>query len=179
MSYSPDQMIKYGLEKFPELYDFLKVNYNVSKVHAGDTFQISVESKLCRKIDDYMFHSYDLWEYSADKPSIFFEDEMRSAEENILKLNRSQKPQFEEFENFVNVTLRQVQEKIFNKHRSSCFRLLKIIYDYPQQISTSVAAMCVNQMFGRKLKPSMVKYNNTKKIKAILQDIRERFSRSG
>ena len=178
MNCLPDQTIRYKLEEFPDLNDFLKVNYNVSKVYAGDTFRISFDSKLCRNIDDYMFHSYDLWEYSADRPNVFFEDQMRSEEESILKPRRSPKHQFKEFEKFVNVTLRQVREKIVNRHRSSCFRLLKIIHDHPQQIPTSVAAMCVNQMFGRKLKPSMVKYKNTKKIKAILQDIRERFSRS-
>ena len=164
---------RYNLNEFPELHNFLKCNYNISKVNACDTYQVNDEGKLCKMTDDFMFISYDTWEYNADNPNAFYEDFNRSASEQPSSHLGKQD---DDFKQFAFAVRRKIKPKIVKKHEAKCMKFLKIIYDYPKRLSVPVAAMCVNQMFSTKLKTTMHKYDNKSKTKLILQKLREQFS---
>jgi hypothetical protein len=165
---------KYNLNEFPDLNIFLNRNYNISKVHASDTYKISDEGNLCKMTDDYMFISYDVWEYNADNQNAFYEDFNRSAVEPSSYCNN--KVSDNDFEQYAFAVSRQIKRKVIKKHEEKCMKFLKIIYDYPKRLSVPVAAMCVNQMFNTKLNTTMLKYDNKSKTKLILQKLREQFS---
>lgn len=180
-------MTRYNLNEFPVLYEYLQSNFGVSNVHGGDSFQITNEGKLIRHMDDFMFCSYDTWEYGPDKQNSFYDDLIRSAPESKVQQPQnkntkrqdnvySSKKNDTEFETFAYLTFKHIKSKILRKHEQKCWRLLRIIYDYPKPVSSKVAALCVNQMFSTKLKTSMRKYNNNKRVKMMMQEIREAFS---
>lgn len=180
-------MTRYNLNEFPVLNEYLNSQFGLTNVHGGDSFQISSEGKLIRHMDDYMFCSYDIWEYGSDRRNAFYDDLNRGAlETRPSQRNKNTGVQNEsvycskkndvEFETFAYLTFRYIKSRIARKHEQKCWRLLRIIYDHPKPVSAKVAALCVNQMFSTKLKTSMRKYNNKKKIKMLMQEFREAFS---
>lgn len=135
------------------------------------------EGNLCKMTNDYMFISYDVWEYNAGNQNTFYEDFNRSALESPTYLNHnSTKTGDQDFEQFAFAVMRKVKQKIVRKHENKCLRFLKVIYDYPKRLPVSVAAICVNQMFNTKLKTTMQKYDNKNKTKVLLQKLRKEFS---
>ena len=173
-----DTMIhQHNLDEFPELNTFLNNHFSISRVHAGDTYKINSGGSLCKMTDDYMFISYDIWEYNADNQNAFYEDFSRSAIESSSYSNEiSKKADNQDFEQFAFAVMRKVKRRIVEKHEEKCLKFLKIIYEHPKRLSIPVAALCVNQMFNTKLKTTMQKYDNKNKTKVILQRLREKFS---
>lgn len=167
-------MIRYDLEMFPELFASLNKNFNVSKLNSCETYSISNESRLCKKIDDNMFCSYDLWEYNPDSPCVFYEELLQKSYGE--RSNTQNSNSNAEFLQYAYAAFKQINPQIVETKEKKCWRLLRIIYGHSHQVTIDVAAMCVNQILNTEVKSCMQKYNNNKKVKSVLKQYREAFS---
>lgn len=159
------------IKQFPDLFNFLNKNFNLSQT--TEYVYVDREGKLCKRLHDFMFHSYNIFEYGLPTSKAFYEDFGRSFPENRCQHSNQSTMTFEQFGNAV---LNKVKSKIVKNHCEECWRFLRIIFDHPRRTSVSIAALCINQVFGHKIETSMRKYNNTIKTKSTLQLFRKEFS---
>ena len=167
-------MIRYELEMFPELFASLNKNFNVSKLNACETYSITNESRLCKKLNDDMFCSYDLWEYNPDSACVFYEESLQESYEK--RSNVQQCDSNSDFLQYAYAAFKLINAHIVETKEQKCWRLLRIIYGHSQRVSVDVAAMCVNQLLNTEVKSCMQKSNNNKKVKSVLKQYREAFS---
>jgi|JFJP01.1.fsa_nt_gi hypothetical protein len=164
----------YSLDDFPIFNNFIESQFNTKKIYAADTYRITTEGALKKRIDEYMFLSYDICEYGSENPNAFYQDVIRSMPE-IYK-SKSKKNNDDDFKRFAYAVFKQVKPKILKNYENACWRSLKIIYDHPKRASVTLAAMCLTQVYGKKMKTKMQIYNNNSATKTTLQMYREAFS---
>lgn len=191
MNFSLDTETKnmyYAIEDFPQLKEFLQFHFNITNGHGCDLYQISSEGQLCKQLDDFMFFSYDTSEYQSANCAYMFYGDMQRSEVDFCKDERSEerhgkpdrdytkKSQYSSFEDFAFSALKYIDSEMFTEYKTKCWRFLKIVYDNEHDLSPHIAAMCLNRMFSKKFKTSMLKYSNDKKTKAVLQKLRKTLS---
>ena len=71
----------YSLDHFPVFDNFIQSHINTKKIYAADSYVITTEGALQKRIDEFMFLSYDTWEYGSENPNAFYEDVIRSMPE--------------------------------------------------------------------------------------------------
>ena len=125
-----------------------------------------------------MFVSYDVWEYGNRDHNAFYEDAQRSSLDTMCA-NRNTENRFKRryrndvaFEEYAYAAISRIDIDILFEHEQKCWRFLRVVFDHERRVPSEVAAVCINRMFSRNLRTSMIKYHNTKKMKATLQELR-------
>ena len=171
------------MKEFPQLNQFLNQHFNLTNGHKCEIYQISSDGSLHQNHDDYMFLSYDTFDYrSNNQESMFYEDKQRSnrdLSDQHTYAKSEKKPSrttYSSFEEYAFTAMRYIENIIVSKNKAKCWQFLKIIYDQECSIQPRIAAICLNRMFSKKFTTSMLRYNNDKRTKAVLQKIRKKFS---
>lgn len=173
------------MEDFPQLKEFLMFHFNITNDHGCVLYQISSDGQLYKQYDDFMFFSFDTLEYNCNNSNVFFEDLQRSARDTIEQTQKGKamgkpfnvrKDKQLSFEEYAFSATRHIDLKVYSRYQTKCWQFLKIVYDNERNIHPRVAAICLNRMFSKRFKTSMLKYSNNKKTKALLQEFRKTLS---
>jgi hypothetical protein len=158
------------------------------QVYDADGLQVSAGGQLCRRYDEESDYRQD--------GNMFYDDMQRSAIDDIsnrrngnsfgLELARKKKrgyraptkrvPEGPTYEQYAHAVMRHVDPSIMASHEQRCWKFFKIVFENKNRVSPEMAAMCINRMFSMKLKSSMTKYRNNKKMRAVLQQFRSTLS---
>ena len=177
----------YAMADFPQLKEFLQFHFNITNDHGCVLYQISSDGQLCKQFDDFMFFSFDTLEYNSNNSNLFFDDLQRSdrdptEQKNLRKamgkpfINTVRSVKHSSFEEYALFATRYIDSKVYSLYETKCCQFLKIVYDNERNIHPRVVAICLNRMFSKQFKTSMLKYSNNKKTKALLQEFRKTLS---
>jgi len=146
-------------------------------------YQISDQGELVKQADNSVFFSFDTSEYqSTNNISMFYKDWCRSEvdvcerKSEVKRRVLSTDKHFSTFEEYALAALRYIDSDIVVNHKLKCWRFLRIVYDHSYHLLPQVAAVCLNRMFSKEFNTRMIKYNNDKRTKVLLQDFRKALS---